>query len=250
MLKTFWAFVFKQKSIKNQSIFCVGVLMYSIQWMFVHAEKTLHCQSADQWMNEALRCGLILETKKRNGELVPPRCVSCQTGLTWGPKHWKPNMQTTPSNHLLRMAMESKYYAEEVIGHPNHHLRIWLGCLGIGNGAIHHRLLKLNGRLLKLNGRLLQLNGPNNGGIPLFFFTTLTLHDYQVTLPENIANFCSFKHASVFLGVSCPFFEGMYTSKKVELWHKDSSTVVRGHYMTPISKQCIFRSVKSFKMAP
>ena len=25
---------------------------------------------------------------------------------------------------LLRMVMESKYYAEEVIGHPNHHLRI------------------------------------------------------------------------------------------------------------------------------
>ena len=26
--------------------------------------------------------------------------------------------------HLLRMVMESKYYAEGVIGHPNHHLRI------------------------------------------------------------------------------------------------------------------------------
>ena len=28
--------------------------------------------------------------------------------------------------HLLRMVMEPKYYAEKVIGHPNHYLRIWL----------------------------------------------------------------------------------------------------------------------------
>ena len=28
--------------------------------------------------------------------------------------------------HLLRMVMEPKYYAEDVIGHPNHQLRIWL----------------------------------------------------------------------------------------------------------------------------
>ena len=27
-------------------------------------------------------------------------------------------------NHLLRMVVEPKYFAEEVIGHPNHHLRI------------------------------------------------------------------------------------------------------------------------------
>ena len=28
------------------------------------------------------------------------------------------------------MVMEPKYYAEEVIGHPNHHLRIWLDSQG------------------------------------------------------------------------------------------------------------------------
>ena len=28
--------------------------------------------------------------------------------------------------HLLRMVMEPKNYAEEVIGHPNHSLTIWL----------------------------------------------------------------------------------------------------------------------------
>ena len=26
--------------------------------------------------------------------------------------------------HLLGMVMEPKYYGEEIIGHPNHHLRI------------------------------------------------------------------------------------------------------------------------------
>ena len=30
------------------------------------------------------------------------------------------------SNHLLRMVMEPKYLAEEVIIHPNHHLTMWL----------------------------------------------------------------------------------------------------------------------------
>ena len=30
------------------------------------------------------------------------------------------------SNHLLRMVMEPKYYAEKVMGHSNHQLRIWL----------------------------------------------------------------------------------------------------------------------------
>ena len=34
------------------------------------------------------------------------------------------------SNHLLRMVMEPKYYAEEVIGHPNHHLGDMTGFLG------------------------------------------------------------------------------------------------------------------------
>ena len=41
----------------------------------------------------------------------------------------KTNMQYTSLGiltHLLRMVMEPKYCAEEVIGHPNHHLRIWL----------------------------------------------------------------------------------------------------------------------------
>ena len=35
------------------------------------------------------------------------------------------------SNHLLRMVVEPKYYAEEVIGHLNHHLRIWSSGLAI-----------------------------------------------------------------------------------------------------------------------
>ena len=28
--------------------------------------------------------------------------------------------------HLLKIVMKPEYYAEKVIGHPNHHLRIWL----------------------------------------------------------------------------------------------------------------------------
>ena len=29
-----------------------------------------------------------------------------------------------PGSPKLRMVMEPKYYSDEVIGHPNHHLRI------------------------------------------------------------------------------------------------------------------------------
>ena len=46
--------------------------------------------------------------------------------------HWKQNcwvnllyfvhLYPEGSNHLLRMVMEPKYVAEEVIVHPNHHL--------------------------------------------------------------------------------------------------------------------------------
>ena len=34
-------------------------------------------------------------------------------------------LQVEILDHRLRMVMEPKYYAEEVIGHPNRDLRIW-----------------------------------------------------------------------------------------------------------------------------
>ena len=62
-------------------------------------------------------------------------CKICSCVMSsWPQRNWgnflvdKVWEKTMPlgSNNLLRMVMEPKYYAEEVIGHPNHHLRIWL----------------------------------------------------------------------------------------------------------------------------
>ena len=97
---------------------CV-VYLYSCLFIYVSLPFIWKCRSIPHWV-VVQSCFNHNRTEGRKQERFVVHKVSytvilqLENAIPWG------------SNHLLRMAMKPKYYAEEVMGHPNRYLRIWL----------------------------------------------------------------------------------------------------------------------------